>query len=95
MHRVQLRAIKTLRCEGGEYLDCIRWLNFCNLKLCLTCAGSVWLWTCASFICYHFEHPRGDVIEISSSSYELSLFPSTVGSSHGMGAGSTLGYHQA
>jgi hypothetical protein len=37
------------------------------------------------------DTPRGDLVEISSSSYGLSLFSSKVGSHHNEGAGATLG----
>jgi hypothetical protein len=54
--------------------------------MCVTCAGSGRFWSCAGFRCYNFRHPRGDFIEISSSSYNVSLFSSKAGFHHDGGA---------
>jgi hypothetical protein len=68
-------------------LGCNRGLLYFKFKTtCLTCAGSVPLWPYAGSRYCDFGHPRGDLIEVSSSSYGLCLFSSRAGSSQDEGA---------
>jgi hypothetical protein len=57
----------------------------------LTSLGSAWIWTCAAFGCDYSRHPRYDLIEISSSSHELSMFSSKAGSHCDEGTGAMHG----
>jgi hypothetical protein len=53
----------------------------------LTCVGSVLLRFCLGFKYYCFGHPLGDVVEVSSSSYNLSIFSLKASSQRDEGAG--------
>jgi hypothetical protein len=54
--------------------------------MCLTCTGSRRLWSCVGFRCCYSGHPCSDFIEISFSSYDLSIFSLKAGSHHDKGA---------
>jgi hypothetical protein len=57
----------------------------------LTCTGFVWILACAGFEYYCSGYPHGEVVEISSSSCDLSIFSMKASSHCDEGAGVTPG----
>jgi hypothetical protein len=83
-----LETTAALKCEGKECLGCIEQLKFCKLKSCVWPTQALRGSGPAQALDINVLNAlNSDIVEVSSSSCELSLFLSKVGSAHSAGEG--------